>query len=120
MDAHQAEAVRGMRTPIVVRPEPHVAIIVRPLFVIPAERVAARFGGFRVKEDPREVTPSSFNAADAAPAPWFGITSTSNCASRIALSYDVANTLSPAAPSCGQDHPGFAPSPIAHPLQMDG
>jgi hypothetical protein len=29
MDAHQAEAVRGLRAPIVVRPEPHVSVIVR-------------------------------------------------------------------------------------------
>ena len=38
----------------------------------------------------------------AAPAPWFGTTSTSKPASRIALSYDVAKTLSPYAPSCGR------------------
>ena len=52
MDAHQAEAVRGVRTPIVVRPEPDVSIIVGLLFVIPADRVAG-FSGFRVEEDPR-------------------------------------------------------------------
>ena|SRR5215210_2637618 len=29
MDEHQTEAVRGVRAPIVVRPEPHVSVIVR-------------------------------------------------------------------------------------------
>jgi hypothetical protein len=61
--SHQAETVRGVRAPIAVRPEPHVSIIVRPLFVIPAERVAAWFSRFRVEENPREVTPSRFNSS---------------------------------------------------------
>ena len=50
MDAHQAEAVRGVRTPIVVRPEPDVPVIVRFLFVIPAERVAAVLCSVRVEK----------------------------------------------------------------------
>src|SRR3954471_23323412 len=59
---HQAEAVRGVRAPIVVRPEPDVSIIVRLLFMIPAERVAAAFCGFRVEEYPPKEAPSLFNA----------------------------------------------------------
>jgi hypothetical protein len=62
MNTHEPEAVRGVRAPIVVRPEPHVSIIVRFLFVIPAERVAAVLCSVRVEEDPREVTPRRFNA----------------------------------------------------------
>jgi hypothetical protein len=38
-------------------------IIGRLLLVIPAERVAAWFGCFRVEEDPRELPPSGFNAS---------------------------------------------------------
>ena len=49
MDAHQAEAVRGVRTPIVVRPEPDVPVIVRFLFVIPAQRVATDLRGGPLK-----------------------------------------------------------------------
>jgi hypothetical protein len=55
MDAHQAEAVRGVRAPILVRPEPHVPVIVRFLFVVPAEGVAP---GVLVEEDPRNEAPS--------------------------------------------------------------
>ena len=62
MNAHQPEGVRAMRAPIVVRPEPHVAVIVRFLFVIPAERVTAVLCSVRVEENTREVTPSGFNA----------------------------------------------------------
>ena len=40
-----------------VRPEPHVPVIVRLLFVIPAERVAAAFRSVLVEEDPREEPP---------------------------------------------------------------
>jgi hypothetical protein len=54
MNAHQAEAVRGVRAPIVVRPEPDIPVIMRFLFVIPAERVAAILSGFRVEEYRRE------------------------------------------------------------------
>jgi hypothetical protein len=79
MDAHQAEAVRAARTPIVVRPEPDVSIIVGFLFVIPAQRVAAGFRGGLVEEDPREVTSNGLDAAEAAPTPWFGITRRSLC-----------------------------------------
>jgi hypothetical protein len=34
VNAHQAEAVRRVRTPIMVRPEPDISIIVRSLFVV--------------------------------------------------------------------------------------
>jgi hypothetical protein len=51
-----------MRTPIVVRSEPDVPVIVRFLFVIPAERVAAFLSSVSIEENPREVTPSGFNA----------------------------------------------------------
>jgi hypothetical protein len=63
MDAHQAEAVRAARTPIVVRPEPDVTIIVRSLFMIPAERITPRFSRFRVEEYPRKVPPRGFNSS---------------------------------------------------------
>ena len=86
MDAHQAEAVRAVRTPIVVRPEPDVSIIVRSLFVIPAERIAPGFRGVRVEEYPREVPPSRFNSRLGRAGALVGITSTSKPASRIALS----------------------------------
>ena len=62
MDAHQPEGIRTVRAPIVVWPEPDVSIIVGFLFVIPAQRVAAGFGGGVVEEDPREVAPSRLNA----------------------------------------------------------
>jgi hypothetical protein len=63
VDAHQPEAVRAVRTPIVVRAEPYVPVIIRSLLVIPAERVAPRFGCVRVEEDPREVPPRGFNSS---------------------------------------------------------
>jgi len=62
MDCHQAEGVGGVRTPIVVRPEPDVSIIVRFLFVVPADRVAAGFRNVSVEEDSREEAPSGFNS----------------------------------------------------------
>jgi len=40
MDAHQPEGVRAIRTPIVVRTEPHIPVIGRFLFVTPADGVA--------------------------------------------------------------------------------
>jgi len=63
MDAHQAEAVRSVRAPIVVRAEPDIPIIVRILFVIPADRVSAAFRGFSVEEDPGEMPPGCLNAS---------------------------------------------------------
>ena len=62
VDAHQAESVRGVRTPIVVRPEPDVSIIIGFLFVIPADRVAAVLRGFLVEEYSRKEAPSRLNA----------------------------------------------------------
>jgi hypothetical protein len=56
--------------------------------------------------------------AEAAPCPWFGITNTSKPASRIAPSYDVANTFAVRA-IMRQDHPGFAPAARAQPCHMD-
>jgi hypothetical protein len=50
MDAHPAKAVRAVRTPIVIGPEHVVSIIVGPLFVIPAERVAPAFCGALLKK----------------------------------------------------------------------
>jgi hypothetical protein len=99
MNAHQAEAVRGVRAPIVVRPKPDIPVIVRFLFVIPAERVAAVLSGFRVEEYPREVTPRRFNPRRGRAGALVRYPRTSKPASRIALSYEIANTLSPCAPS---------------------
>ena len=62
VDTHQAKTVRTVRTPIVVRSKADVSIIVRLLFVIPADRVAAAFRGRLVEEDPWEVTPGCLNA----------------------------------------------------------
>lgn len=62
MDTHQPEGVRAVRAPIVVRPEPDVSIIVRFLFVVPADRVAAGFRSVSVEEDSREEAPSGFNS----------------------------------------------------------
>jgi hypothetical protein len=84
MDAHQPEGVRTVRAPIVVWPEPDVSIIVGFLFVIPAQRVAAGFGGGVVEEDPREVAPSRLNACRGRAGAWLGTTNTSKPASRIA------------------------------------
>src|SRR5882672_9758125 len=39
VDTHEVEAVRAVRTPSMVRREPYISIIVRLLFVIPAERI---------------------------------------------------------------------------------
>ena len=62
MNAHQTEAVRAVRTPIVIWPEPDVSIIVGLLFMIPAYGIAARLRGLLVEEYPREVPPSHFKA----------------------------------------------------------
>ena len=66
VDAHQPEAVRGVRAPIVVRPEPYVPVIVRFPFVIPAERVAAGFSGLKNTRGKRRRAVSI--RAEAAPA----------------------------------------------------
>ena len=82
--------------------EPDVSIIGRLLFVIPADRVAAAFRGFLVEEDPREVTPSSFNESRGCARDLVWYTQDVKLRSQIAILKDVANTLSPAAPSCGR------------------
>ena len=87
VDSHQPEGVRGVRTPIAVRPKADPPCgIARLLFVIPAKRVPAVLSGFRVEKYPREGRRAVSMRAEAAPAPWFGITRTSKPASRIALS----------------------------------
>ena len=109
----KAEGVRGVRTPVVVRPKANIPFwIGRLLFVIPAERLAVLFRRVFARGNSRR--PVSMRA-EVAPAPWFGITNTSKPASRIAFSSDVANTLSPCAPSRGKTTQAFAPATRAYP-----
>ncbi|WP_433995717.1 tyrosine-type recombinase/integrase [Bradyrhizobium tropiciagri] len=50
-----------MRAPIVVRPEVEFPVIVRALFVIPAQRVTPGFRGVSVEANAREVPPGRLN-----------------------------------------------------------
>jgi hypothetical protein len=119
MDAHQAETVRGVRTPIVVRPEPDAPVIVRFLFVISAERVLPSSVVSALKKT-RGSDAERFNAGRGRAGALVRITRRSNCASRIALSYDVAKNLIAGRAVVLQDYSGFAPAARAHPIQVDG
>jgi hypothetical protein len=112
MDAHQAEAVRG----VVVRPEPHVSVIVRFLFVIPAERVAAVLSSVRIEENPREVTPSGFNAGRGRAGAL--VLDHQDVKLRFADCAFVGRRkdLGAGHAVVRQDYPGFAPAARAHPI----
>jgi hypothetical protein len=60
MDTHQAEGIRTVRAPIVVRPKADVSIIVRFFSWYVARGIATIACGVLVEEDPREEVPTSF------------------------------------------------------------
>jgi hypothetical protein len=68
VDSHEAESVRPVRGPIVIRSEANLAVVVSLLMIGP-ERLASRFCRAFVKPTPVEQLPSTFNSLHCCTCP---------------------------------------------------